>query len=151
MSNLNPVACPIDGIRLTPLKVIEGDKGNIMHGIRADDETFVGFGEAYFSTVQAGEIKPWRKHSVVTLNLLVPHGEIRFVLYDDRRPGDPIFWEVNMSLENYYRLTVPPQIWLAFQGVSKGTNMLLDIINSPHDPNESEKLVLEDIPYNWDK
>ena len=58
-SDANPY--PILDVTLTPLKVIEGAQGNIMHGIRSDDETFVGFGEVYFSTVHAGEIKPWRR------------------------------------------------------------------------------------------
>ena len=61
-----------------------------------------------------------------------------------------MFWEINMSLENYQRLTIPPGIWLAFQGVSEGTNMLLDLIDSPHDPDESDKRALEEIPYDWD-
>jgi dTDP-4-dehydrorhamnose 3,5-epimerase len=142
--------CPIPDVTLTPLKVIEGAQGNIMHGVRSDDETFVGFGEVYFSTVHGGEKKPWRRHSKVTLNLLVPHGEIRFVLCDDRDGPGPVFWEINMSLENYQRLTIPPGIWLAFQGVSEGTNMLLDLIDSPHDPDESDKRALEEIPYDWD-
>lgn len=54
-----------------------------------------------------------------------------------------------MSLENYQRVTIPPRIWLAFQGVSEGINMLLDLIDSPHDPDESDKRDLEEIPYDW--
>ncbi|MCB1122964.1 MAG: dTDP-4-dehydrorhamnose 3,5-epimerase, partial [Verrucomicrobiae bacterium] len=133
----------------TPLKVIEGDQGRIMHGIRSDDETFFGFGEVYFSTVNGGDIKSWRRHSVVTLNLLVPHGQIRFVLCDDRQSGNRIFWEVTLSLENYYRLTIPPGVWLAFQGMTPRTNMLLDLIDAHHDPDEADKLPLEAIPYAW--
>lgn len=141
--------CPIPGVRLTRLKIIEGDSGRIMHGIRSDDETFLGFGEVYFSTVNGGEIKSWRKHKEVTLNLLVPHGQIRFVLCDDRQTPKPVFWEVTLSLQNYFRLTVPPGIWLAFQGVTPSTNMLLDLIDAHHDPNEADKLPLEAIPYRW--
>lgn len=55
MSASDPNHCPIPDVTLTPLKVIEGAQGNIMHGMRSDDETFVGFGEVYFSTVHAGE------------------------------------------------------------------------------------------------
>ena len=149
MTSAKTTTCPISDVIVTPLKVIEGDQGSVMHGMRSDDENFIGFGEVYFSTVNTGEIKPWRRHTNVTLNLVVPHGEIRFVLCDDRDEGDPLFWEIKLSLENYYRLTIPPGILLAFQGISDDTNMLLDLIDSPHDPAEADKLALDAIPYDW--
>ncbi len=143
--------CPIPGVTLTSLRIIEGALGNVMHGLRSYDESYAGFGEVYFSTVNSGVIKSWRRHFDVTLNLIVPQGEIRFVLCDDRQEGDPIFWEVNLSLENYHRLTVSPGIWLAFQGGSSGTNMLMDVIDLPHDAQESETKALEEIPFDWNK
>jgi dTDP-4-dehydrorhamnose 3,5-epimerase len=149
MVPLDSSSCPIPGVVLTPLKIFEGPQGMVMHGIRSDDRTYAGFGEAYFSTVNTGEIKSWRRHKEVTLNLLVPQGEIRFVLCDDRQADEPVFWEVNLSLKNYHRLTVSPGIWLAFQGVSEETNLLMDLIDLPHDPAESDKLDLAEIQYRW--
>ena len=140
---------PISGVTLTALKIFEGAMGNVMHGLRSDDDVYHGFGEAYFSTVNPGVIKSWRRHKEATLNLIVPQGEIRFVVCDDRGEWEAVFWEVNLSLENYQRLTVAPGLWLAFQGVSSGTNMLLDIIDLPHDPAESEAKALDEIPYDW--
>ena len=149
MSDSDSNDCPIPGVKLTPLRIIKGELGNVMHGLRSDDDSYQGFGEVYFSTVNPGIIKSWRRHFDVTLNLIVPQGEIRFVFCDDRQGGDPVFWEVNLSLENYQRLTVAPGIWLAFQGVSSGTNMLMDVIDLPHDAQESEAKALEEIPYHW--
>ena len=40
---------------------------------------------------------------------------------------------------NYSRLVVPPGVWMAFEGVSQETSMLLDIIPLPHDPSESDR------------
>ena len=38
----------INGVILTPLKIIEGASGNIWHALKHDEESFAGFGEAYF-------------------------------------------------------------------------------------------------------
>lgn len=130
----------IDGCKLTPLRIVPGEKGDVMHALRSTDEGFVAFGEAYFSSVKKGETKGWRRHRRMTLNLVVPVGKIRFQLHDER-PGSlthGMMEEVTLSLENYYRLTVPPGIWLSFEGLADGLNLLLNIADLPHDPTESE-------------
>ena len=142
------IGCPIPGVTLTPLKRFVGPLGNVMHGLRSDDASFKGFGEAYFSTVNYQSIKPWRLHHKVTLNLMVPEGEVRFVLCDNRGE-EAIYWEVTLSPDHYHRLTIAPGVWLAFQGVSSGTNLIMDLIDLPHDPEESVKKELEEIPYSW--
>ena len=50
---------------------------------------------------------------------------------------------------NYKRLTVPPKIHVAFQGLSKDMNILLNIADIEHDPNESVNLPLDSFYYNW--
>jgi dTDP-4-dehydrorhamnose 3,5-epimerase len=128
----------IDGCKLTPLRIIPGEKGDVMHALRCTDEGFSAFGEAYFSSVKKGETKGWKRHRRMTLNLVVPVGSIRFHLYDDR-PESPTrgqSGEVELSIENYQRLTVPPGIWLAFEGKNPGLNLLLNIADLPHDPTE---------------
>ena len=82
------------------------------------------------------------------MNLLVPQGEVRFVLCDDRGEN-PVFWEVSLSPKSYQRLTIAPGVWLAFQGVSPETNLIMDLIDLPHDPAESIKKELDEIPYDW--
>ena len=73
----------IEGVILTPLKKIIFPKGDILHGIKKGDDGYVDFGEAYFSTVNFGEIKGWNRHKEMTLNLVVPIGSVTFVIYDD--------------------------------------------------------------------
>jgi dTDP-4-dehydrorhamnose 3,5-epimerase len=126
--------------QLTPLRIIPGDKGDVMHALCCTDEGFVAFGEAYFSTVKEGENKGWKRHHRMTLNLVVSVGRIRFRLYDDR-PASPTcgqFDEVELSPKNYQRLTVPPGVWLSFEGLANGLNLLLNIADIPYDPNEVE-------------
>lgn len=142
----------IEGVLLTPLKKIFHPKGDILHGVKKSDRGFVGFGEAYFTKVKFGEIKGWNKHKRMTLNLCVPAGKVFFVLYDDREKSKTrgSLLPVEISVDDYQRLTVPPGVWLAFKGMSDDTNLILDVTNMEHDPDEVEKQGLEQIEYNWD-
>ena len=74
----------IEGVSLTPLKIIPGENGGVMHALKVHESSFKGFGEAYFSFVNKGKVKGWKRHTRMTLNLIVPVGKIRFVLFDDR-------------------------------------------------------------------
>jgi dTDP-4-dehydrorhamnose 3,5-epimerase len=86
----------------------------------------------------------------MTLNLVVPAGKIRFVVFDDRAqsPTKGCFNEFILSPGNYARLTVPPKVWLAFQGLDE-KNILLNIANLEHVPEETERKMLPEISYNW--
>ena len=68
---------------VTPLKKIDNPKGNILHGLKNSDASYDGFGEAYFSTVNSGAVKGWKKHHKMKMNLLVPVGSVVFYLRDD--------------------------------------------------------------------
>lgn len=130
----------IDGCKLTPLRIIPAEKGDVMHALKASDEGFSAFGEAYFSSVKKGENKGWKRHLRMTMNLVVPVGRIRFSLKDGRTDSSTFGVEdgIELSPENYQRLTVPPGIWVAFEGKNEGINLLLNIADLPHDPAEVE-------------
>lgn len=135
----------LEGVQITPLRIIDGPNGQVYHALKATDPSFAGFGEAYFSTVLPGARKGWKKHTRMVLNLVVISGEIRFVMYDDRAES-PTYQQsqtVVLSLHNYQRLTVPPGIWMAFEGMAAGTNMLINLASIPHDPAEAENLPLD--------
>ena len=61
----------IDGVLLTPLKVINVLEGDVLHGMKCSDTGYSGFGEAYFSTIEPGMVKAWKRHHKMTLNLIV--------------------------------------------------------------------------------
>ena len=141
----------IDGIVLTPLKIIEHPMGDVLHGMKKSEVGFTGFGEAYFSMINNGEIKGWNKHKRMTLNLVVPMGEVTFVIYDDRegsKSNDRLF-TVGLSPFNYQRLTIPPGLWMAFKGNGKNINLILNVANMEHNPNEIDRLDLNQIDFNW--
>ena len=141
----------IEGVLLTPLKRIPNPKGDIQHAMKRSSPGFVGFGEAYFSTVHPQEIKGWKRHRSATLNLVVPVGDVRFVIHDDRQSSKTqgLFHEVIVGSANYARLTVQPGLWVAFQGQSAAGNMLLNISNEEHDPTEADNCDLDSIIYQW--
>ena len=135
-----PSVTDIDGVVLTPLRIIPSPKGDVLHGIKSQDPGFFGFGEAYFSTVMSGVVKGWKRHKRMTLNLVVPAGEISFSLLD-RRVSDPgLMRTVTLGRNNYYRLTIPADIWVSFVGLSSGLNLLLNVANLAHDPEEAENV-----------
>jgi dTDP-4-dehydrorhamnose 3,5-epimerase len=135
----------MDGVILTPLKQIHHTKGDVFHAMKKSDDGFDGFGEAYFSTVNQDDVKGWKKHTKMTLNLVVPVGEIEFVVYDENSKE---FFSVKLSKNNYQRLTVKPNLWMAFRGVGE-YNMLLNLASIEHNPSEAVNKELSDIPYEW--
>jgi dTDP-4-dehydrorhamnose 3,5-epimerase len=139
----------ISGVSVTPQKRIENPKGDIYHAMKKSQPGFCGFGEAYFSTIHNGDVKGWKRHNRMTLNLVVPTGAIKFVVHDDREDsvtrGD--FFETILSSDNYARLTVEPGLWMAFEGVGPAINMLLNILDEEHDPNEADDVALDTFTY----
>lgn len=141
----------LEGVSLTPLKIVSVENGNILHAMKINDKGYEGFGEAYFSCVNHGAVKAWKRHRSMTLNLVVPIGSIRFVMFDDRVESKTknMISEMTLSQDNYYRLTIPPMIWVGFQGITEETNMLLNIANIKHEAEESERKEMEEINFNW--
>ncbi len=138
----------MDRVKLTPLKQIFHPKGDIFHAMKRSDEGFVDFGEAYFSTINQNDIKGWKKHTQMTLNIVVPLGKIEFVVFDEDRKE---FFSVILSCQdNYQRLTVKPNLWMAFRGVGEH-NMLLNLASIEHDPSEAVNIDLSEIQYEWQK
>jgi dTDP-4-dehydrorhamnose 3,5-epimerase len=139
----------IKDLLVTKLDVIETLGGNVLHGMKKTSDGYSGFGEAYFSQIEKGIVKAWKRHKKMTLNLIVPVGEIRFVLFDDRNPSNTQFHEITISKDNYFRLTVPPMVWVGFQGLADDGSMLLNIADIEHNPSEVDKKNIEQIEFNW--
>jgi dTDP-4-dehydrorhamnose 3,5-epimerase len=141
----------IDGIILTPLSIIKTPCGDVLHAMKKNDHGFNGYGEAYFSEIKSQAIKAWKRHKKMTLNLIVPMGAIRFVLFDDRRNEQGKIWQVVLSKDNYQRLTIPPMVWVGFQGMSNSNSMLLNIANIAHSPDEANIKDIKEIEFNWEE
>ena len=96
----------MDGVIISPESIIHHPNGEILHAMKSSSNGFCGFGEAYFSKVIQGQVKGWKMHNKMTLNLLVPIGRIEFAVYD----GSDFFSTV-LSPDNYHRLSIKPKLW----------------------------------------
>ena len=141
----------IDGVILTPLEIVSNSKGNVLHGMKKSDPGFINFGEAYFSTIKHGQTKGWNKHNSLTMNLIVPYGEVVIVIFDDRASSQTnnSFFKTTISINNYNRLTIPPNLWVAFHGIGKQKNIILNIASEEHDSKEIERIDLKKIQFDW--
>ena len=137
---------PINAM-VTPLKQIATKGGDVYHGIRSDSPGFSGFGEAYFSFVEKGFVKGWKRHSRMTLNLVVPVGEIQFRVFCENT-GQYCDYVLGPQA-TYARLTVASGLWLAFGGRADGINLVLNVADMEHDPTESVNRPLETFPWGW--
>jgi len=141
----------IDDVTLTPLSIIPVPGGDVMHALKSSEVGFENFGEAYFSNIEFGVIKAWKRHRQMQLNLIIPIGRVKFVLFDDRNGVEnSVFQEVILSPENYLRLTIPPLIWVGFQGLAKENSTLLNIASIEHSDEELDRRSLNDINYSWE-
>ena len=144
----------IEGIHLFELKQILDERGSVFHMLRNDDSVFMNFGEIYFSEVVPGAVKAWKYHRMQTQNLAVPIGQIRVVIYDDRKTsstrGNIQVLELGRP-DSYLRLTIPPGLWYGFACIGETPALLANCADMPHDPSESERKSESDpsIPYNW--
>jgi dTDP-4-dehydrorhamnose 3,5-epimerase len=137
----------LDDILVTPLKRIPTVGGDVMHGLKKSDNGFNGFGEVYFSWVEQGVIKAWKCHQRMTMNLIVPVGEVGFVIHLTNQKNS--FRTENIGEERYVRLTVPPLIWFGFRGRGSGQSLLMNLADMAHDPDEILRETTSEFIYNW--
>ena len=136
----------LDQIQVKPQQQISTSGGDVWHALKSTEDSFIGFGEAYFSWVEPGAIKAWKQHLHMTMNLIVPLGTVRFIFYELENSS---FREERIGTFSYARLTVPPRIWFGFQGISETPSLMLNVANMLHDPKEIERKSLEEIQFDW--
>lgn len=136
-------------ILVTPLHRIVTAGGDVLHAMKQYDSGYDGFGEAYFSWVSGGTVKAWKRHTRMTMNVVVPVGQVRFVFFIVDAAGTDEFRVEEIGVDRYARITVPAGIWFGFQGLSTQPSLVLNIASIPHDPNEVERLTVTDINYIW--
>ena len=128
----------IEGLLLTKLDTFSSNEGSVYHCLRSDASGYLGFGESYFSFIKHNAVKAWKIHQEMTLNLVVPVGIVRFNFVDIREYsktfGERL--EINLSFDNYQRITVPPKVLFGFKGIGEDINMVSNITNMVHTDKE---------------
>ena len=139
----------ISGLTVTPLREIADARGVVLHMLRADAPDFQSFGECYFSEVNSGVLKAWKRHRRQTQNIAVPVGRVRFVIYDGREssPTQGRLDVVELGRPDaYVRLRIPPLLWYGFTSIGNGPSLVANCADMLHDPAESEHLPAEELP-----
>lgn len=135
---------------VTDLESIADHRGSVIKVMSIDSANFAGFGELYFSTVKAGIVKAWRRHTEMTVNLMVVTGQIRLVVLE-KLEGEP---ELDIVLDGVDRklVTIEPGKWFGFQGLSQTEAMLMNFANIKHDDLEVERLNhdADGVSFIWD-
>ena len=143
----------IDGVFIEKLKKIDDPRGNVMHMLRCDAPYFKSFGEVYFSEINPGMIKAWRKHLKMTQLFAVPIGKIRLVIFDDRKQSPTVgeIMEIETGVDNYCLIRIPALVWYGFKGMMEPFSLVTNCADIPHDPNEIVRADPADpiVPYIW--
>ena len=142
----------IDGVIITPLKIIKDNRGSVMHMLRSDHQIFKSFGEIYFSTIYKDKIKAWHLHKEATLNYVCIKGIVKLVLFDDRSSSSTKgnYQELILSPKNYFLVTIPPFIWNGFIGLDKSESIVANCISLPHDESEMVRRKHDDKYFRYD-
>lgn len=137
---------------LVPLREIAVPNGNVYHALKSSEDGYINFGELYFSRIEMGKIKGWKRHNLCTLNLIVVEGVVSFIVAsDDFLEGNGESYRKEFTIGpkvNYKRLVVPPGYWMAFKGVGAGENIIANVIDKEHDPEESDSRSFIDCDWN---
>ena len=128
----------IHDVKITPLKIISDNRGKVMPMLRTDSSVFEKFGEIYFSTIYHQSIKGWHLHKESTLNYVCIKGKVKLVLFDNRKESSTkgVYQELILSPEDYFLVTIPPNIWNGFKGLDEAESIIANCLTLPHDEKE---------------
>ena len=129
------------------LKKFQNDAGGTWRALRSDDEGFTGFGETYFTWINSGKTKAWKRHKATTCNLIVPVGEVLFAVENTELTGE--FSSYLIGAQTYQRLTIPPGRWFGFFGAAAQPSLVVNIADLIHDDAECENAPIDIFPFDW--
>ena len=145
----------IDGVRVKRLRVIPDERGILMEILRADDELFEKFGQAYVTTGYPGVVKAWHYHTRQTDYFCVISGMMKIVLYDARE-GSPTSGRLNeffAGVHNPLLIRIPPYVYHGFKAIGEHEAVLLNIPTETYDYEHPDEHRVQphgdDVPYDW--
>ncbi|MGC6367724.1 MAG: dTDP-4-dehydrorhamnose 3,5-epimerase [Candidatus Marinamargulisbacteria bacterium] len=131
-----------DQIILETLTKVKNPLGDLYH-ISKSNEFLEKVKEIYASTVLPGHFKGWKKHIKMTQKLVVPMGNVEFLLFDDRVSINKKMQSIIIGVDNYQRLIIPPNVWYGFRCHGDGVAIIINTPDMTHDPTEVERLPLD--------
>lgn len=145
----------INGVSSRDLMVFENEQGGVKHMLKKNWPEFKEFGEVYFSIINPGIVKGWKKHDNTILNYTVPIGNVKVVIYDDNPKSSTYqtIQEITLGENNHILLTIPPMVWYSFASLNNEKAIICNLINLEHDQDFHHQMDIDNelIPYQWKK
>jgi dTDP-4-dehydrorhamnose 3,5-epimerase len=149
------VSSPIDGVVISPLKLLPNARGRLMEIMRTDDPDTISVEQVYLTSTYPGVVKAWYRHQQQVDQLASISGLVRLVLFDGRE-GSASY----RSVQEIYlgelapRLVrIPTGVWHGFQSVGIQEAFLLHLNSHRFDPvrPDEDRLPQDDprIPFTW--
>jgi dTDP-4-dehydrorhamnose 3,5-epimerase len=146
----------IEGVVVTPLKLLPNDKGRLMEVQRSDDPHFPGFGQVYVTQSFAGVVKAWYRHNTQIDQIAVITGLAKLVLFDDRvgSPTHGMVQKIVLGELSPKLVLIPRLVWHGFQAIGDTSAFFLHLNDRPFDfaaPDE-DRLDIHDpyVPHTWE-
>lgn len=144
----------LDNVVIINLKKIPDERGCISHLWKETDLNHK-IKETYCSMIYPGIIKAWHLHKEMTLFYTCPIGNIKLVLYDERKDSSTYkkTQEIYLGENNHIGVLIPPYIWNGFEGLGNQSAYVINCASHIHTQDEIKRLPYNSskIPYNWNK
>ncbi len=147
----------IEGVVVTPLKVIPDERGWLMEILRADDKSFEKFGQVYTSVVYPGVVKGWHYHKIQRDNLCVIKGMAKLVIYDSREDSTTKgnLMELFVGEKNTLLVSIPPGLLHGMKGIGTEPAFFINIPTEVYNYNEPDEYRVDphsgEVPYDWSR
>jgi len=128
------------------ITVITDKKNTIKKYYRDGDNIIKPPREVYTSTIHRNEIRAWKRHKLVFVNLSVILGEIRVISTLDLKK----FQIANVSAYSDSLITIPPGIWYGFKGISEEA-MIINLASEVHSEEELERISAQLGNFDWEQ
>jgi len=147
----------IEGVKLKRTDVYFDERGKLIEILRCDDALFKEFGQIYVSTIAHNAIKAWHSHKQQTDNIFCVKGNIKLVLYDNRKysRSKGVINELFLGESNPLLVQIPPGVWHGWKGISDENqeSTVINISDIPYNYFQPDEFRLDpynnEIPYDW--
>tara|TARA_B110000008_G_scaffold34633_1_gene30757 strand:- start:495 stop:908 length:414 start_codon:yes stop_codon:yes gene_type:complete len=121
-------------ISVKKLKIFTNSKGNVFlcYKEKVIDKK-IKIKEIYFTEIKYKKIKGWIKHKKISCNFVVPVGRIKFMFLDEKKKK---ITKIIVGKNNYRRISVPKNIWFAFEGLAKPISLVVNYLDKINDNND---------------
>lgn len=143
----------IKKLLISPIKKVSNPLGNIYLLAKSKNNINKDIKESYLTELYPDKIKAWKNHLKHEQNLIVMHGKINLVVFDNRKKKSTLK-NYRIDGEKKLRLIkIPNNVWFGFHNCGKKKVQILNFIEKYHDPKEYKKLPIKNklIPYQFKK